>query len=129
VTAEQLQFFHADFLTVLRRHRYMTLAGWLVVIVGLAAVPLSWRFGSPHGLIDTLLAVCTILAGLLVVQQAVTALTTYVHTPFPKGEDEEPAVAEIRALMKEVDEAGSWEAILAIGRLEDIAERYQLNQS
>jgi hypothetical protein len=126
----QLRFYYYGLHAVLRRYRTMSIIGWIIVLAGVASVPLSWRLGTPHGLVDTLLTAGTIVAGLVVVQQSVTALSSYLHVPFnerPGGpEDTHPAIRHIEELMRNVDEGGWQEAYAAIGTLERMQESHGL---
>lgn len=81
-TEAELRYYYFGLHSVLRRYRTMTILGWIIAALGLATVPLSWRLGTPHGLMDTLLTAGTVVAGLAVVQQSVAALSSYLHVPF-----------------------------------------------
>jgi len=127
-----LDFYYFDFLRELRRYRTHTLLGWLIVLVGASGVFLGWTYGRPHGLMDIVLSGCTVLAGLLVVNQAVMSLQSYVNVPFQERDDiaeaDHPAVVEIRRLMRDMNEGGWWEANLGIKELEEIATRCSLKE-
>ena len=95
-TEADLRYYYFGLYTVLRRYRAMTVLGWIIVLLGLGSIPLGWRLGTPHGMVDTLLSIATMVAGLAVVQQSVTALSSYLHVPFhdrpsrPASQDEPP---------------------------------------
>jgi hypothetical protein len=123
ISPDEIAFYYHGFLRVLRRYRYMTFLGWLIVAVGFISILLGWKLGFPHGLIDISLSVVTILAGILVVQQAVTALDAYIDVPFRKSETLNPHLVEIHDLMTSVNGGGWWEANAAIRTLETMAEK------
>ncbi len=131
-TENELRFFYFDFFRVLKRYRMATLLGWLMVAAGVASVPLGLQFGRPHGLVDIALAVSAIVAGLIVVQQTVAWLETYVKVPFPtsivkNGSDEvSPVLHEIQGLMKDVDDGGWQEAYAAISQLKTLGIKHGL---
>src|SRR5512146_1522731 len=136
-TEAELRYYYFGLHSVLRRYRTMTILGWIIVALGLATVPLSWRLGTPHGLMDTLLSAGTVVAGLAVVQQSVAALSSYLHVPFgdrPGGvrtggtADRHPAMLQIEELMRYVDEGGWQEAYAAIEKLEKMQDSYGLPQ-
>lgn len=129
-TDAELRFYYFGLHAVLRRYRTMTVLGWVIVSLGLASVPLSWRLGTPHGLVDTLLSVGTVIAGLAVVQQSVAALSSYLRVPFKErpGEAAElhPAILHIEELMRDIDEGGWQDAYAAIEKLERMQESFGL---
>src|SRR5512147_994689 len=125
----ELDFFYFGFHAVLRPYRTMTVLGWAIVALGATSIPLSWRLGTPHGILDTALSLRTILPYLLVVQQCITSLSSYVRVPFREREGgipahdatpppAHPALQAIEQLMRDVDEGGWQEAITAIRTLE-----------
>jgi hypothetical protein len=126
---EEIEFYYHGFYRALRRYRMATIAGWVVVFTGVAGIPLGWNSGSLHGGLDILLCAVTIVAGLLVVSEAVSFLGTYVAVPFPAPPAAEGAgpegglIAEIRLIMKDVDGGGWQEAYAAIGMLERLGGR------
>ena len=129
-TEAELQFYYFGLYAVLRRYRMMTILGWVIILLGLASIPLSWRLGTPHGLVDTLLSLGTAFAGLALVQANVALLTSYLQVPFghrPDGtEAAHPAVRQIEELIRDIDEGGWQEAYAAIGKLERMQEPYGL---
>jgi hypothetical protein len=122
----ELHFYYFGLYKALKRYRFSTVLGWLIVLVGCSAVPLGWQLGGPRGAIDIVLSVCTVVAGLVVVQQAVASLSSYLTVPFASTTDgeqlQEPplVIKEIIDLMNDV-EAGGWqEAYAAIRKLKEI---------
>ncbi len=126
----ELRFYYFGLYAVLRRYRAMTVVGWIIVAIGLASVPLSWRLGTPHGLVDTLLSAGTVIAGIVVVQQNVASLAAYLHVPFrerPGGTTPPPpAIQYIEELMHDIDEGGWQDAYAAIEKLEQMQDSYGL---
>ena len=104
--------------------------GWTIVFLGCASVPFGWNLGRTTGIIEVVLTVLTILAGLVLVWQNISALNEYLHIPFPIAPQPEPEkkspLSEIRRLMKEVDDGGWQEAYAAIGQLTEIHTKYSL---
>jgi len=129
-TDAELDFYYFGLHAVLRRYRVMTILGWTIVFLGFASVPLSWRLGTPHGLVDTILSLGTMAAGLAMVQQSVASLASYLHVPFsdrPGGaSDLHPAIQYIKELIRDIDEGGWQEAYTAISKLEQMPEVYGL---
>jgi hypothetical protein len=129
-TEGELGFYYFGLYTVLRRYRVMTVLGWTIVFLGLASLPLSWQFGTPHGLIDTLLSLGTVVAGLAVVQQSVASLSSYLHVPFSSrpgaASVSPPAIQYIEEMMQDIDAGGWQEAYAAIAKLERMHETYDL---
>lgn len=127
-----LQFYYFGFYRVLKNFRFMTILGWTIVLAGVAGIPLGWDFGRWHGLIDLVLCMCAIAAGLAVVQQSVFSLDSYVRVPFQQethgdGREQPSAVvSEIALLMKEVEEGGWQEAYVAIRTLRQLGTAYNL---
>ena len=95
-------------------------------------MPLGWQFGGIRGAIDIVLSVSTIVAGLVVVRQAIASLSSYLTIPFASTMIEEqsqeppPAIKEIIDLMNDV-EAGGWqEAYAAIRKLKEMETSHSL---
>lgn len=128
----ELHYFYFGLHTALKRYRFATLVGWIVVALGVASVPLGWEWGRPHGLLDLALGALTIVAGLTLVQQSVVYLESYLNVPFPlpPANSEESGntlvLAEIRELMNDIDTGGWQEAYAGISRLREIGEKHQL---
>jgi hypothetical protein len=128
----ELEFYYYGLYRALRRYRMMTILGWTVVALGIASVPLGWRYGQIHGLLDLALSGSAVVAGLALVQQSVASLETYLRVPFPPAGDSDgadqpsTAVNEIRQLMKDLDEGGWLEAYGAIGKLKEMQSRHGL---
>lgn len=116
-----LEFFYHGFHATLRRFCRMTIAGWVVAAGGFAGLLFCWRNASPHGLFDIALCCTVFLAGLLVVQQNVAALSAYARVPFPIP-DNDPRLLRLRAIMREVDEGGWRDACTARRDLERLHE-------
>ena len=109
----------------------MTVLGWTIVFLGAASIPLSWRSGLLDGLVDTLLSVATIVAGLAMVQQSIASLADYLHVPFSERPDgsstpAHPALQYIEEMMRDIDDGGRQEAYAAVGRLEKMETSYNL---
>jgi hypothetical protein len=131
-TTNELEFYYHGFFRILRRYRAATVTGWIIVFAGVAGIPLGWKSGSTHGLLDLLLCAGTIVGGLVLVSEAVSFLGAYTAVPFPSSGEAEDALqgddllVEIRRLMKDV-EAGGWqEAYAAIGVLQRLGVRHGL---
>ena len=126
----ELEYYYFGFHRILMRFRSITLLGWVVVLVGAISLPLGWKFGQPNGLIDVALSIATLVAGLLVVQQGVAALQSYVNVPFHEQggskEASHPAIEEIRRLMKEIEDGGWWEANGGIQKIQEIGAKHAL---
>ncbi len=129
-TEAELRFYYYGLYAVLRRYRMITVIGWIIVVLGLASIPLSWRLGTPHGLVDTLLSAGTIVAGLTIVQLAVGGLSSYLRVPFGDrpGTTAEvsPAIRYIEHLIRDIDEGGWQDAYAAIEKLERMQESHGL---
>lgn len=129
---EEIEFYYHGFHRALRRYRTATFTGWIIAFAGVAGIPLGWSSASMHGVLDLLLCGGTIVAGLLVVSEAVSFLAAYVAVPFPplRAADEAAQdtglVAEIRLLMKDVEGGGWQEAYAAIGTLKALGVRHGL---
>ena len=85
----------------------------------------------PHGALDLVLAVGTMLAGVGVVQLSVSSLQSYVTVPFPTAQPggtdpPSPVVGEIRQIMKDVEEGGWMEARSALRALESLGAAHGL---
>ncbi len=139
-TEAELRYYYFGLHAVLRRYRTMTILGWIIALLGLASFPLSWRLGTPHGLLDTLLSGGTVIAGLAVVQQSVSGLASYLHVPFGDRParadstgtgasiDRHPAIGHIEELIRDVDEGGWQDAYAAIEKLERMQDSFGLPQ-
>jgi hypothetical protein len=125
----ELQYYYFGFYRVLKRYRSTSILGWAIVFVGCASVPFGWNLGRTMGFIEVVLTLLTLLAGLAVVWQNISALEEYIHVPFPSlsnGELHERVelIVEIKNIMKEVDNGGWQEAYAAIGKLELLRAKY-----
>src|SRR5512140_2653543 len=78
----ELMYCYFGFASSLRRYRRMTLLGWVVAAAGFLSLMIGWREGTPHGMLDLILSVLTIAAGIGLVQQSVMALEAYIR---PRG--------------------------------------------
>lgn len=128
MTDDELQYFYFGFHRVLRRYRSTSILGWIIVLFGCISAPFGWNLGRPAGVIEVLLTVLTILAGLSLVWQNISALQEYIRISFPlspSGEPE-PARLEIQKIMREVDDGGWQEAYAAIAKLKDLQQKYGL---
>ena len=130
-TEGELQFYYFGLYAVLKRYRFMTMLGWLIVLLGCASVPFGWEV-ERTGLIDLALSCCTIVAGLALVQQSVSSLASYINVPFDRArlgdsaEDNSVVVKEIKNLMNEIEEGGWQEAYAALRALREMSERHGL---
>lgn len=128
----ELQFYYFGLHKALKRYRFSTILGWLIVLVGIASVPLGWEFGRPHGAVDIALSAFTVVAGLVIVQQSIASLSSYLTIPFQPPTVEDPSqetpspVKEIVDLMKDVEEGGWQEAYGAIRKLEEMETSHGL---
>ncbi|MER3523918.1 MAG: hypothetical protein C4326_07580 [Ignavibacteria bacterium] len=124
----ELQYFYFGFYRVLRRYRTTSLVGWAIVLLGCLSIPFGWRLSRPSALVEIALTGLTILAGLVVVWQNLSALEQYLRVPFPvdASSTADGALSEIRELMNEVDEGGWQEAYAALGRLNELQQKFGL---
>ncbi len=104
----------------------MTLIGWSVVLMGCASFPLGWNVGRPAGVIEIGLSCVTIVAGLVIVWQSISALEAYVHIALPVSHNGEshPLVHQVAEIMKDVDDGGWQEAHSAIRKMEELQTTY-----
>jgi|WetSurMetagenome_2_1015567.scaffolds.fasta_scaffold653654_1 hypothetical protein len=129
---EEIAFYYHGLYRALHRYRTATIVGWIIVFAGLAGIPLGWRSSSMHGLLDMMLCGGTIVAGLVVVSEAVSFLAAYTGVRFPSTPSDPAADAEVglvqdvRRLMNDVEEGGWQEAYAAIGALKTLGTRYGL---
>jgi len=129
MTDAELQYFYVGFYNALRRYRSTSLLGWTIVLLGCLSIPFGWNVGRQLGVVEVSLTGLTILAGLALVWQNISALEQYLRVPFPTATDSadaSPVIGEIKDLMKEVDNGGWQEAYAAIGRLSEIQAKYGL---
>ena len=128
----ELQFYYAGLHKVLRRHRFMTVLGWVVTLAGVASIPIGWQLDRPQAAIDLVLAGGIVIAGLALVQQSIASLESYVTVPFPPSSQEEggpgphAAIRELAQLMREIDEGGWQEAYEGIRRVEAVGAAHGL---
>ncbi len=128
-----LEFYYFGFYRVLRRFRVTTVAGWCVAAAGVAAIMLRWEPVWSGDLAGGLLCALLVAAGVLLVQQGVSELTSYTSIPFPvtpDGNDEQvhmqSAVSELSGIMEGVEEGGWQDALQALAALGGVGERYHL---
>jgi hypothetical protein len=125
-----LEFYYVGLYRALKRYRFATVLGWLIVLLGCASVPLGCGYAGEHGLIDLALSCCTIVSGLALVQQGISSLAAYVRIPFPVTGDTDaasrPWVGELVQLMKDVDDGGWQDAHAAIRTLKAMAVTHGL---
>ncbi len=130
-----LEFYYFGFFRVLRRFRVTTVGGWCVAAAGVAAIALRWEPVWSGDLAGGLLCAVLVAAGVLLVQQGVSELTSYTSIPFPVvpagNEDQagmQSAVSELSGIMERVEEGGWQDALQALAALRGVAERYHLPQ-
>jgi hypothetical protein len=126
---EELQFYYYGLFRALKRYRFATVLGWLIVVIGCASVPVGCNLVGTLSLIDLALSCSTLLSGLALVQQGISSLEAYITVPFPAGDAQrEPRVwvHELIQLMKDVDDGGWQEAMAAIRRMKDMAATHGL---
>jgi hypothetical protein len=128
LTESELGYYYTGFTAVLLRHRRATILGWSIVAIGVAGLAWGWRGSGAHAIVDILLCGATIVAGIALVYQSVAMLSAYVNVPFPSAtmEDPPPPIADIAAVMHDVDEGGWQEAFGALRSLRVIGDRYGL---
>jgi hypothetical protein len=132
LTDAELEYYYYGFYRVLRRYRTTSILGWIIVVLGCLSVPVGWNFGRPSGFIEVILSLLTILAGLTVIWQNISALEEYTRVPFSvpttaeMSEEQGFAVVEMRNLMEEVDNGGWQEAYAAIAKLGELQVKYGL---
>lgn len=125
MTDAELQYFYSGFYRALKRYRSTSLLGWTMVFLGCASFPLRWNLGNTIGAVEVVLSALTVLAGLALVWQNISALEQYLRVPFPASPDE-PIIAELKDVMHEVDQGGWQEAYAAIRRLIEIQRKHNL---
>ena len=119
---------------MLKRYRTTSLLGWVIVFAACLSAPLGWNLGRSTGFIEVVLTVLTVVAGLVLVWQNISALEEYIRIPFPvpsppeQPEVQSPVITEIKNMMHEVDEGGWQEAYAAIGKLRQIQITYGLQK-
>lgn len=131
MSTEHLEFRYFGLTAVLRRYRTTTVIGWGVTAAGMAGFIASWGIPGARGLLDVILAVATVLAGLTVVQVSVMSLQSYVSIQFPPlpedvPEAERAALGELEPVVAEVRDGGWQDAFHAIGEVRAIGERWGL---
>ncbi|HEX9007346.1 MAG TPA: hypothetical protein VF889_08620 [Bacteroidota bacterium] len=130
LTPAQRAYYVDGFLAALRRYRRATITGWLITAVGVLSLPLGWSGGLPHGLLDLVASCAAVIGGIVLVEQSVGMLESYVQVPFhaslpPDAPLPEPA-AKIRAIMEDVDRGGWQDAFAAIAEVQRLAVEYGL---
>jgi len=128
MTDNELQYFHSGFYRILRRYRYTSILGWIIVLCGCISIPFGWNLGRSSGVVEVLLTALTVFAGLSLVWQNISALQEYIRISFPltSSGEPEPARQEIHQIMKDVDDGGWQEAFQAITKLKEIQRKYAL---
>lgn len=127
-----LQFFYFGFHHALQRFRVTVLAGWCIAGAGVAALAFRWGPLWEGDLVGGILCALLVVAGILLVQQGVTELSIYVKIPFPQPPDTDEnrdlrnTVADLAAVMGDVEEGGWQDALQALAALRAIGERYGL---
>jgi hypothetical protein len=124
-----VDFYVHGFRRALLRYRLFVIIGWAVTALGAFGL-----FGSCQGidrgdLLVIAIPVVTMAAGIIAVHVSITALESYVTTPFPlpdEGEIEEGVRKKVVAceeLMNDVETGGWKEAFEAIGKLEALERK------
>ncbi|MBI5471235.1 MAG: hypothetical protein HY961_02705 [Ignavibacteriae bacterium] len=130
VNDAELQYFYFGLYRVLKRYRATSMLGWAIVFVACASIPFGWKLGRATGFIEVMLTVLTLLAGLAVVWQNISALEEYLRMPFQLTSSLDDAgqafIHDVRDLMKDIDEGGWREAYAALKKLEQLQEKYGL---
>jgi hypothetical protein len=127
--SQAIEFYIHGFRRALLRYRTFVLIGWGITILGSAGLLGSCGGMDRGDLLIVGIPIVTMFAGILTVHQSITALQSYVTTPFPlpdADELEEPLLTRIVAcdgLMREVAQGGWREAFEAIGALEALETR------
>jgi hypothetical protein len=133
LTPAQREFYVEGFLAVLRRHRRATITGWICVAAGALSIPLGWSAGTTREILDLLVSCVTVAAGIVLVEQSVGMLESYVRVPFhaasaaeiqgegPPESPEPVLVAGLRRIMEDVDRGGWQEAFGAIAAIEKLS--------
>ena len=112
--------------SMLRRFRRMTIFGWLVAAMGFLSLVLGWRAETAHEILDLTLSCLAIASGIVVVHVSIQALDEYVKVVITALRrpllPETPAgpVAELLAVLNDVDAGGWQDAFAALRRLEEI---------
>ena len=128
---DALRFYYHGFYAALVRYRILTLAGWLVTLVGSAGLLATCQTAGGD-LLGFAVPVCAVGAGLALVQQSVAALDGYVRVPFPRPDPDSSldsvtaAIEESARLMGEIDRGGWQEAYKALGAVKAMAAKYGL---
>ncbi len=131
LTPGQRAYYIDGFLVALHRFRRATITGWIVTAAGVMSLPLGWSGGFPHGILDLVVSCAAAIGGIVLVEQSVGMLESYVQVPFHEGTSAgtplpEPA-GKIRTIMEDVDRGGWQEAFAAIGDVERLAGEYGLS--
>jgi hypothetical protein len=106
----------------------MSVLGWMIVLLACISIPFGWNVGRTMGFVEVVLTVLTVLAGLVLVWQNISALKEYIRIPFlPSAQpDDQQPVSEIKKIMRDVDEGGWQDAYAAIGMLKELQSKYDL---
>jgi hypothetical protein len=127
----ELQYYYLGFYRALKRYRTTSLLGWSIVFLGCLSIPFGWNLGRSTGFIEVVLTALTVIAGLTVVWQNISALDEYIRTPFPSLVNGEASVraeiiSEIKGLMHEIDKGGWQDAYAAIAKLIELGAKHDL---
>lgn len=113
--AADREFWISGFLEALRRYRRVTIVGWLVAFGGVLSLVLRWRATGLAGLLEIMLSGATVAGGILLVHYGIEGLSAFIRTSLGALKAQE--LAELRALMEEVERGGWQEAFAALGRV------------
>jgi small neutral amino acid transporter SnatA (MarC family) len=101
------------------RYRRVTIVGWMVAFGGVLSFLLRWRAEGLAGLVDIMISAATVAGGILLVHYGIEGLSAFIRTA--RGALKEQELAELRALMEEVEQGGWQEAFAALGRVRSMA--------
>lgn len=128
LTDAELRYYYFGFHKALKRYRTITIIGWIVVVMGCVSFPVGWSVGRPGGLIEIVLSCATVVAGLVLVSQSISALDAYIRItlPFTHNGEQHSMIHEVIEIMKDVDDGGWQEAYAAVQKMEGLQSKYGL---
>jgi hypothetical protein len=128
LSESEVRYYFTGFYKALKRYRFMTMIGWVVVVIGCVSFPVGWSASRPGGLIEIVLSCATAFAGLGLVWQSISSLEVYIRIALPAQHNGEqhPVVIRILEIMHDVDEGGWQEAHAAIRQLEELQTTFLL---
>lgn len=130
--AAPLSYYYEDFWRALRRFRRVGVLSWAIVAAGFLALASVWRTPGMHGVLDILLCILTMVAGLVAAHVNVSSLGDYIaRAPVRRAADrpeegDDAAASELEGVMDMVRDGGWQEALAAIGLIRRIGERHGL---